>query len=121
MPAPERTVEVEVDWPKPSEHRLREIAEQLEADGFSAAAAAYRGRIEPAARADRAAQCASRHLRDLDRASARVARENQDEIDGDVGADYSGERGTALATWLVQQGWTPPSSLPGLVVREGGE
>ncbi|QHB37887.1 hypothetical protein SEA_OPIE_45 [Gordonia phage Opie] len=120
MPAPRS---VEVAWPKPDEQELRRIADQLAADGFTDAAEAYRARIQGAARAYTAAQRALSHLNDLDSAAARAARENQDEDfgPGRIGADHSTERGTALASWLVRQGWTPPTSLPGLVVREAGE
>ena len=120
MPAPRS---VEVAWPKPDEHELRRIADQLDADGFTDAAEAYRGRIPGAARAHTAAQRALSHLNDLDSAAARAARENQDEDfgPGKIGADHSIERATALASWLVQQGWTPPASVLGMVVREAGE
>ncbi|AMS02964.1 hypothetical protein BJD60_gp43 [Gordonia phage Schnabeltier] len=114
---------VEVAWPERNEQDLRRMADQLAADGFTDAAEAYRGRIPGAARAYTAAERALSHLNDLDSAAARAARENQDEDfgPGQIGADHSIERATALASWLVRQGWTPPTSLPGLVVREAGE
>lgn len=119
MSAPQRTVEVPT--PMPNEYELERIADQLDADGFGSAATAYRDRIDGAKQGRKDAEDAADHLRQLDSAAARTARENQDEMSGDVGLDHSTERGTALASWLVQQGWAPPASLPGLVVREGGE
>ncbi|QDM55859.1 hypothetical protein SEA_MAGICMAN_42 [Gordonia phage MagicMan] len=114
---------VEVATPKPDEYELERIADQLDADGFGSAATAYRDRIDGAKQARKDAEDAADHLRQLDSAAARTARENQDEDfgPGQIGADHSIERATALASWLVQQGWTPPASLPGLVVREAGE
>ncbi|MGW8936150.1 hypothetical protein [Gordonia terrae] len=119
MPAPRS---VEVAWPKLDDHELRRIADQLAADGFTTTAAAYRERVEDALQGREDAHLASEHLCALDSAAARAAREHQDEWgDGNIGTDRSPERGTAVASWLVQQGWTPPTSLPGLVVREAGE
>ncbi len=120
MSAQRRTVEVA--RPKPSESELKRIANQLDADGFAAAATAYRERIDGAHQAEEDAHQAMNHLQYLDSAAARAAREHPDGV-GDYpnGIDHSQDRGIALASWLVQQGWTPPASLPGLVVREGGE
>ncbi|ATW60748.1 hypothetical protein PP499_gp52 [Gordonia phage Bjanes7] len=110
------TVTVRIAWPKLGESELERISNQLDSDGFASAAAAYRGRIADAKSSYKEASRAADHLRDIDRAAKDVARDHPDVLHGDIGSDHGTDRGKALASWLVQQGWTPPHSMSGLVV-----
>lgn len=94
--------------PERSSYELQRIATNLRADGHTEIANEYDRAGRDARALESQADEARDHLRALRAAT-------------DQWRGQSFDAGLGVAQWLVEQGWTPPDSIPALQVVAEGE